>query len=43
MRRTLNIVVDEMINPRAETRFIYVMLIIITLVTAIAIYYYATS
>jgi hypothetical protein len=34
-----------MINrqARAETRFIYVMLAIIVLITAVAIYYYATS
>jgi hypothetical protein len=28
---------------RAENRFIYVMVIIIALITAVAIYYYVTS
>jgi hypothetical protein len=34
-----------MINreARAEKRFIYVMLVIISIVIAVAIYYYATS
>jgi hypothetical protein len=30
-------------EARAENRFIYVMLVIITIITAVAIYYYATS